>query len=109
MYYITYYEAFPIYEHAEGGYYYEGREALEWAYDEDWNEIYNFISEYAERLGFKNLLPYGNSEELLRTINNMGSQMVACEHAKYIGDDRYLVVENEKEFKKFSKYKQPYC
>ena len=28
-YYVSYYEAFPIFEPAEGGYYYEGRQLID--------------------------------------------------------------------------------
>ena len=41
-YYLTYYEAYPIYEPAEGGYYYEGRNCVEWAESESLIEIVNY-------------------------------------------------------------------
>ena len=47
-YYLTYYEAYPIYEPAEGGYYYEGRNAIKWWESEDINELLNSISNFTE-------------------------------------------------------------
>ena len=50
MYYLTYYEAYPIYEPAEGGYYYEGRNCIEWANSESLTEVVDYISTMAEKL-----------------------------------------------------------
>ena len=49
-YYLTYYEAYPIYEPAEGGYYYEGRNAIKWWESEDINELLNSISNFTEEI-----------------------------------------------------------
>ena len=49
MYYLTYYEEYPIYEPAEGGYYYSGCNAVKWAYDENMDDIINYIPEFAEK------------------------------------------------------------
>ena len=79
-YYLTYYEAYPIYEPAEGGYYYEGRNAVKWWESEDINE----------------------------ELENWGYVIVALTHSKYIGDDIYLVLENEKAFQKYEAHWHPY-
>ena len=95
-YYLTYYEEYPIYEPAEGGYYYAGRSAEEWAYDENLSEILNYISEFADK----------HDVEICRDINNIveifkkwGAVVVAIKHSKYIGESRFIRLENESEFK----------
>ena len=105
-YYLTYYEAYPIYEPAEGGYYYEGRTATHWWESEDLDEILNSISDFAEEFGMKKM-PF-DFDDIKDTLEEWNYCVVALTHAKYIGDDEYLVVETEKGFQKYESGWHPY-
>ena len=107
-YYLTYYEAYPIYEPAEGGYYYEGRTAIKWWESEDLNELVNFIPNLAENWYEMELTNYGTIEDINEELENWGYVIVALTHSKYIGDDIYLVLENEKAFQKYEAHWHPY-
>lgn len=107
-YYLTYYEAYPIYEPAEGGYYYEGRNAVKWWESEDINELVNFIPNLAENWYEMELTNYGTIEDINEELENWGYVIVALTHSKYIGDDIYLVLENEKGFQKYESGWHPY-
>lgn len=104
-YYLTYYEEYPIYEAAEGGYYYAGRSAEEWAYDENLSEILNYIAEFANKHDMK-LRRDMNS--IMEIFKYWGAVIVAEEHSKYIGEDRFIRLENELEFKNYESYWHPY-
>ena len=105
-YYLTYYEAYPIYEPAEGGYYYEGRTATKWWESEDLNEILNSISDFAEEFGMEKI-PF-DFDSIKYELEKWEYSIVALTHAKYIGDDEYLVVETEKGFQKYESGWHPY-
>ncbi len=107
-YYLTYYEAYPIYEPAEGGYYYEGRNAIKWWESEDLNELVNFIPNLAENWYEMELTNYGTIEDINKELEDWGYIIVALTHSKYIGDDIYLVLENEKAFQKYEAHWHPY-
>ena len=107
-YYLTYYEAYPIYEPAEGGYYYEGRNAVKWWESEDINELVNFIPNLAENWYEMELTNYGTIEDINEELENWGYVIVALTHSKYIGDDIYLVLETEKGFQKYESGWHPY-
>ena len=107
-YYLTYYEAYPIYEPAEGGYYYEGRNAIKWWESEYLNELVNFIPNLAENWYEMELTNYGTIEDINKELEDWGYVMVALTHAKYIGDDMYLLLENEKAFQKYEAHWHPY-
>ena len=96
MYYLTYYEEYPIYEPAEGGYYYSGCSAEEWVYSEDLSEILNYINEYVDKYDME---VRGDIDNLINIFKNYGAVVIAMEHSKYIGGDRYIRLENESEFK----------
>ena len=105
-YYLTYYEAYPIYEPAEGGYYYEGRNAIKWWESEDINELLNSISNFAEEFGMKTI-PF-DFDDIKDELKKWGYCVVALTHAKYIGDDEYLVMETERAFQKYEAHWHPY-
>lgn len=107
-YYLTYYEAYPIYEPAEGGYYYEGRNAIKWWESEYLNELVNFIPNLAENWYEMELTNYGTIEDINKELEDWGYIIVALTHSKYIGDDIYLVLENEKAFQKYEAHWHPY-
>lgn len=105
-YYLTFYEAYPIYEPAEGGYYYEGRNAIKWWESEDIDELLNSISNFAEEFEMK-MLPF-DFDGIKNELEKWGYSIVALTHAKYIGDDEYLVLETERAFKKYESGWHPY-
>ena len=105
-YYLTYYEAYPIYEPAEGGYYYEGRTAIKWWESEDIDELLNSISNFAEEFGMEKM-PF-NFDDIKDELKKWGYCVVALTHAKYIGDDEYLVMETERAFHKYEAHWHPY-
>ena len=105
-YYLTYYEAYPIYEPAEGGYYYEGRTAIKWWESEDIDELLNSISNFAEEFGMEKM-PF-NFDDIKDELKKWGYCVVALAHAKYIGDDEYLVMETERAFHKYEAHWHPY-
>lgn len=105
-YYLTYYEAYPIYEPAEGGYYYEGRNAIKWWESEDINELLNSISNFTEEFKME-MLPF-DFDDIKDELKKWGYCVVALTHAKYIGDDEYLVMETEKAFQKYEAHWHPY-
>lgn len=105
-YYLTYYEAYPIYEPAEGGYYYEGRNAIKWWESEDINELLNSISNFTEEFEME-MLPF-DFDDIKDELKKWGYCVVALTHSKYIGDDIYLVLENEKAFQKYEAHWHPY-
>ena len=45
---------------------------------------------------------------LKMNLKNGGYSVVALTHAKYIGDDEYLVLETERAFKKYESGWHPY-
>ena len=105
-YYLTYYEAYPIYEPAEGGYYYEGRTAIKWWESEDVDELLNSISNFAEEFGMETI-PF-DFDDIKDELEKWGYCIVALTHAKYIGDDEYLVMETERAFHKYESGWHPY-
>lgn len=113
-YYLTYYEAYPIYEPAEGGYYYEGCSAEEWMYcdkedsDEAFAEMFANISEAIDRYELEDLNI--TKKELIKWIKKDGwdNIMVAIDRSKYIGDNRYLYFETENGFKGEERGWHPY-
>ena len=109
-YYLTYYEAYPIYEPAEGGYYYEGRTAIKWWESENLKELVDFIPNFVKdyEVWDMELTNYGTLKDIKKELKDWGYVIVALTHAKYIGDDMYLLLENEKAFQKYEAHWHPY-
>lgn len=108
-YYLTYYEAYPIYEAAEGGYYYEGIHADEWIYwdeEDNFDEVFDYITEAVDRFDLERLDI--SKETLAEWLNEWDNIMVAIDRSKYIGDNRYLYFETENGFKKEERGWHPY-
>ena len=74
--FVSYYECYPIYEPAEGGYYYEGRELID--------SYVKGTLKGARRL-FKRLVAEYDLPEVRKDY--------AFEQGKYIGDRRYIRIE----------------
>lgn len=107
-YYLTYYEAYPIYEHAEGGYYYEGREAIKWAESDKLVELINYMREMANDLELEIIIDSNDLRYILNQLDMWGAVMIAVEQSKYIGDNRYLILEIESEFQSYESHWHPY-
>ena len=86
MYYLTYYEEYPIYEPAEGGYYYSGCNAVEWAYDENMDDVINYIPKFAEKFDLEIVKFHEGVAEYFRECfdEDFGSIIVAIEKSKYM-------------------------
>ncbi len=76
--FISHYEKYPIYEPAEGGYYYEGRELTEYAEVSE-NEAQNELDELFEELKGEGYVRLGNRIEF---------------YGKYIGEGDVYIIEN---------------
>ena len=88
MVYLSYYEEYPIYEPAEGGYYYAGAELVE----------SERLSKRAAKKNMKELI------EEAKELTNNGEEKwtynaysgILREVTKYIGDGRFYVIERKK-------------
>lgn len=105
-YYLTYYEAYPIYEHAEGGYYYEGRSAEKWCESENLNEILNSISNIADM--FEIELFELETSDIIESLKEWGDVTVGYYRGRYIGENRYLLLEDEEHFQSYEAHWHPY-
>ena len=107
MVYVTRYEEYPIYEPAEGGYYYTGREAVEWNEEPvTLAEALAEVDKYIEDSGFDwHDERGGESYERLPdelVVNNykcFGSACIARVDSRYIGEGRQICIESEENFK----------
>lgn len=92
MWYLTYYEEYPIYEPAEGGYYYAGvSEGQRYAY-KTLNEAMADVPRLAEELMLEPFTHPDNVDEWF-ILAHYGYKYVAMYRDRYIGEDRYLVLE----------------
>lgn len=90
--YVTYYEEYPIYEPAEGGYYYAGCEAVSSTGYETKQGALDAAKEMAEE--------DGESYSGGNTFYRFGS--------RYIGEGRYIVVETNDDYLSREKGYEPY-
>ena len=92
--YVTYYAEYPIYEPAEGGYYYAGRDAV-------WSEGYNSEEEARECIE-----DFVNEQEDKNEWEGYNNGYVL--HGKYIGEDQYVKIEKKNEYLSDEKGWEPY-
>lgn len=97
MVWLSYYEEYPIYEPAEGGYYYAGRQLVE--------------SERLSKRQAKRLFDE-RAEELLSEdpdwcIGNIKYGRYMARHSKYIGQGAYFCIEKKRGM--HTKGYEPYC
>lgn len=97
-YYVTLYHEYPIYEPAEGGYYYAGLEAEEVEGFDSFQDAMNAIDEIAEQLN-------SNDYNLVKKSRTEYRD----EGDKYIGTGAVLCVENNKQFRSRERGRVPYC
>lgn len=96
-YYVTLYHEYPIYEPAEGGYYYAGLEAEEVEGFDSFKDAMNAIDEIAEEL---NSDDYNLVKKSRTEYRDYGD--------KYIGTGSILCIENNKQFRSRERGYQPY-
>lgn len=100
MYYVTMYEKYPIYEPAEGGYYYEGRE-MKWSYTcQEYRKakrILRKLFKYCKKEGYTECKYWFQRDD----HSKFG------ENGQYIGDGWYITLER-KQGKDVRGWK-PYC
>lgn len=92
--YLTYYEEYPIYEPAEGGYYYTGRNAIE---SHDYNSIEEALKDALEFIEDDGEMEFcGESAEVVRDmLEQHNGCAVGWYSGYYIGEGRQLYIENE--------------
>lgn len=113
MVYITHYEEYPIYEPAEGGYYYSGIRILE-SKKMSKRAAKNLFKELWRQAKEENLEMFGEEEPLIETnrgriypwIYYCWNQPVIRKHSKYIGEGEYFVIERKqgKDVKGYESY-----
>ena len=92
--YVTYYAEYPIYEPAEGGYYYAGRDAI-------WSEGFN-TEEEAQEYADKYIEQDDEWNEWKK--EDFGYHL----DGKYIGQNQYVVIEPKKSYLGMVKGWEPY-
>ena len=112
MYYLTYYEEYPIYEPAEGGYYYAGNQACYFHGFTNFYEMYRYIqtaieTEDLEATAFMEDATTNKVKKGLVLWN--GSMPVAVDYGnEYVGSGRSLRIETEAGFKSAESGWHPY-
>lgn len=91
IYFVTYYEEYPIYEPAEGGYYYAGRQAL-WSepFDREMDAIVSALDAVRE---YSMEQVCENSKDVSRRLSMSENVVVGIERSKYIGEAKMVCVE----------------
>ena len=97
-YYITLYNEYPVYEPAEGGYYYAGLSAEEAEGFDSFQEAAAAIDEVAKEL---NSNDYNLVKKSATEYRDAGD--------KYVGTGAVLCVENNKQFRSRERGRVPYC
>ena len=89
-YFVSFYEAFPIYEPAEGGYYYEGEQLVDSILVGSLKKARRVMRREAERLEFTSI-----------GCNN------SSKRGEYIGESEYIYIETVKGIHEHGWH--PYC
>lgn len=111
-YYITYYEEYPIYEPAEGGYYYAGNQACSHYGFDNFYEMYKYLPtvlqiEDMEATAFMEDATTNKIKKALVSWN--GSMPIAVDYGnEYVGSGRSLRIETEAGFKSAEHGWHPY-
>jgi hypothetical protein len=79
-YYLTYYEEYPIYESAEGGYYYAGYES--YAY-------YRFFTKWGAKRKLAKMKPELEADGWI--VNKCSAHL----SSKYVGDGKHIYIEKK--------------
>ena len=100
MYYVTYYEEYPIYEPAEGGYYYAGSQNV-WVREfKSWRKARQFFNKVAKQ--FVEDSSYDNPYCMYGFPNSC-----AKVHSRYIGEGYGIVLTSKKPLEEHGW--KPYC
>lgn len=119
--YVSMYEEYPIYEPAEGGYYYAGRRVVDLE-DDEYNSIWRAI--YEARQFVAELVDSGEDwigigltpEELEATYNKYVDKfdpenvrvLIAYRESKYIGEGAEVYIESPEAYRKGESGWHPY-
>lgn len=103
MYYVELYEKYPIYEPAEGGYYYTGSQYVEGVSLKTMKSARKFLKQEARKRGWERVTFKHPMGEFRPTIYGDKDY---C-YSKYIGRGSFLIM--HKTFKGEQKSYTPYC
>jgi hypothetical protein len=111
MVYLTHYEEYPIYEPAEGGYYYAGIQMVE-SKKLSKRAAKRLFKELWEQLKEENFQEYGEQEPVPKSkiypwVYSCYNQPKIIKSSYYIGEGEYFVIERNKG--KDVKGYEPYC
>lgn len=86
MFYVSYIEEYPIYEPAEGGYYYAGESVRMCRAFHDWEKANRFYQKL--KLWFLDEYSYDSSRLVVRDYGGCGKYVnpCVCYRGKYIGE-----------------------
>lgn len=114
--YLTYYEEYPIYEPAEGGYYYSGNQVIAWYEYDNFYDAYRDIKTIAEDNELStdciggDFFTYSTGQLKKDLVSDDGSTLVAGDFTShYIGERRTLRFETEAGFESDVRGWHPYC
>ena len=94
MYYVSRYEEYPIYEPAEGGYYYAGCELVHSAECETIEDALDVAWGFANDAELRQFNI--GVEEAASDIDEFGSCCTAADYGRYIGETVFICIELEK-------------
>lgn len=100
MYYVTYYEEYPIYEPAEGGYYYDGSQNVLVREFKSWRKARQFFNKAAKQ--FVEDFSYDNPCCRYGFPNSYAEV-----RSRYIGNDYGIVLTSKKPLEEHGW--EPYC
>lgn len=90
-YFVTYYEEYPIYEPAEGGYYYAGRVARG---AKSFFNLDRAIAYALEEVQAYDLTTKTNGPDEIKTLLSKSSTaLVGAYHTRYIGEGQMIIIE----------------
>lgn len=103
---VTIYSEYPIFEPAEGGYYYTGVEATEWSEPCTMAEALAEIDAEIERRSFDwvdesrgEVYIRQDNDQFIREYRSEGHADIAWVSTRYIGEGRRIAIESEENFK----------
>lgn len=90
-YFVTYYEEYPIYEPAEGGYYYAGRVARGAKSFFNLDRAIAYAAERAQEYGLDTVT--NDAQKIKDLLSKMPSALVGAHHTGYIGEGEMIIIE----------------
>ncbi len=108
MYYISYIEEYPIYEPAEGGYYYAGRSVIDVRPCKTWRKARKVFNEWRRwfEKEFGRAGENGVSAYMPGGCDKYGDGQIIRQNSKYVGDGKYVMLTR---YEPHDKGYEPYC